>query len=277
MASRGIWSTVSAKTRRSVTLAWTALFILSLLMQTGALANPPSALAVHEEALFELDGNALNGAAAGDDWEAVFNGTSSADSTRFIVDPVDDNADETFTGGETKDDELIGDWLWKHFKASQAKNDITHAFAAAYTDPDNAHTIAYFGLNKYEADGNNFVGFWFFKNPIGRTGDGNPPGSPFTGVHTVGDILILAAYTNGGTLATFSIFQWVGSGGDANAAGTLDTVASGVPCTGGGGDLACGATNGANEASPWPSRLAMPIPARRTPSSPARSSRAAST
>jgi uncharacterized repeat protein (TIGR01451 family) len=243
---------MSDRTRRGITLSWLVLFVLSILLQAGNLTNPQSTLAVHDEDLFELDGNALT--TASDDWDEVFNGTSEADSTRFIVDPVDDNNDETFTGGETKDDQPIGDWLWKHFKASQAKNDITHAFAAAYTKTidGSAHSIIYFGLNKYEADGDNFVGFWFVQDQVGLTGDGNAPGSPFVGEHVVGDILVLADYTNGGALASFSIFRWVGSGGDANAAGTLDTVASGVPCTGGAGDVACGATNGANEVSPWP-------------------------
>ncbi|TAK02023.1 MAG: hypothetical protein EPO36_03545 [Chloroflexota bacterium] len=252
MKSRGFAWSMSDRGRRGLTLSWLVLFVLSILMQYGSLASPNTALAVHDDGLFELDGNAANGGTPGDDWAAVYGGTSSADTTQFIVDPVDDDADETFTGGDTKDDEAIGDWLWKHFKASQPKNDITHAFAASYTDAD-GHTIVYFGLNKYEADGNNFVGFWFVQDGVGLTGDGNAPGSPFVGEHVVGDILVLANYTNGGALADFDVFEWVGSGGDANAAGTLNTIASGVPCTGAPlTDFACGATNGANEDSPWP-------------------------
>jgi uncharacterized repeat protein (TIGR01451 family) len=251
-----LWMTLSARTRRGLVLLWSALFLSSLLFQYGLIA-PSTTLAVHDEGLFQLDGNATTDpsppAPAGDDWDRVYNSTSSADSTRFIVDPVDSATDDTYTGGSTKDDEPISAWLWKYAKASQAKNDITHAFAAAYTGPSD-HAIIYFGLNKYEADGDNFVGFWFLQDQVGRTGAGTPPGSPFTGSHQVGDILVLADYTNGGALATFSVLRWVGSGGDANAAGTLDTVASGVPCTAGGAasDLACGATNGVNVPAPWP-------------------------
>jgi uncharacterized repeat protein (TIGR01451 family)/fimbrial isopeptide formation D2 family protein len=249
--SRGLWFAMSVRTRRGLVLLWTALFLCSLALQSVQLASPSVALAVHDEGLFEMDGDAVNGGAAGDDWEAVFEGTDSAFDTRFIVDPVDDDADKTYTGGSTKDDINISSWLWKNAKASQAKNDITHAFAAAYTAAD-GDTIAYFGLNKWEADGNNFVGFWFLKNTVAPTGSGNAPGSPFSGVHAVGDILVLASYTNGGSLADFDVYKWVGSGGNVN--GTLQTVASGVPCTGGGGadDLACGATNGDTETAPWP-------------------------
>jgi uncharacterized repeat protein (TIGR01451 family) len=249
--SRGLWFALSARTRRSLVLLWTALFLCSLAMQSVQLAAPSAVLAVHDEGLFEMDGDAVNGGAAGDDWEAVYENTDDAFDTRFIVDPVDDDSDKTFTGGSTKDDIDIDSWLWKNAKASQAKNDITHAFAAAYT-ADDGDTIAYFGLNKWEADGNNFVGFWFLKNTVAPTGTGNAPGSPFSDDHAVGDILVLASYTNGGALADFDIYEWVGSGGNVN--GTLQTVASGVPCASGGGsdDFACGATNGDTETAPWP-------------------------
>ena len=248
--SRGLWYMISARTRRSLTLLWIALFVCSLGMQYVQMAAPAPVLAVHDDGLFEMDGNATNSAAAGDDWEAVFDGTDSAFDTRFITDPVDDANDDTFTGGSTKDDINISSWLWKKAKASQAKNDITNAFAAAYTNGD-GDTLAYFGLNKWEADGNNFVGFWFLQQAVGPTGPGTPPGSPFSGTHSVGDILVLAQYTNGGTLADFDVFRWVGSGGNVN--GTLQTVASGVPCTGAPvSDLACGATNGTTITAPWP-------------------------
>ena len=248
--SRGLWLATSARTRRTIVLLWTALFLCSIAMQSVQLAVPTPVLAVHDDGLFEMDGNALNGGAAGDDWEAVFDGTDSAFDTRFIIDPVDDNADKTFTGGSTKDDLNITNWLWKNAKASQAKNDITHAFAAAYT-AENGDTLAYFGLNKWEADGNNFVGFWFLNQTVAPTGSGNAPGSPFTGAHSVGDILVLASYTNGGALADFDVYKWVGSGGNVN--GTLQSVASGVPCTGAPvEDFACGATNGSTIDSPWP-------------------------
>ena len=245
------WS-MTDRTRRGITLSWLVLFVLSIMLQYGNLTNPTPVGAVHDEGLFELDGNAVNaGGTPGDDWDQVFGGTSSAFSTRFITDPVNSDDDDTFTGGSSKDDINTSSWLWKHAKASQAKNDITHAFAAAYGNADN-HNIIYFGLNKWEADGNNFVGFWFFQGAIGPIGPGTPPGSPFSGAHSVGDILVLAEYTNGGSLADFDVLEWVGSGGDANAAGTLDTVASGVPCAGGAVDLACGATNADDETAPWP-------------------------
>ena len=243
--SRGSLLRLNARTRKSITLSWVVLFVLSLLLQYAQLASPKSTLAVHDLGLFELDGNAVNQAAAGDDWDS----TPGAQSSQFIHDLTDSQNDDSFTGGSTKDDLPLSGWLWKQAKASQAKNDIADAFAAAYT-ATNGDTIAYFGLDKIEADGNNFVGFWFFKSQVGKSGSGAAPGSHFSGNHAVGDILVLANYTNGGSVAGFDVFKWVGTGGNVN--GTLQTVDNGGECGATANDHACGKTNANLENSPWP-------------------------
>src|SRR3954470_11707036 len=129
MTSWGALGLLSPRVRRGVALSWSALFVLSLLLQYFSFALASPVVAVHDEGLFELDGNAVSEAAPGDDWDKVKAATSSADSTKFIADPVDSATDDTFTGGSTKDDIDTTSWLWKKAKASQAKNDITHAFA----------------------------------------------------------------------------------------------------------------------------------------------------
>jgi hypothetical protein len=55
--------------RKSLVLFWTALFLCSLLLQYMSFAAPASVLAVHDDGLFELDGNVENSGAAGDDWD----------------------------------------------------------------------------------------------------------------------------------------------------------------------------------------------------------------
>ncbi len=62
MASRGIWRFMSVRTRRSLTLTWTALFVFSLLLQYMSFAAAPPVLAVHNEGVFELEGNATSSA-----------------------------------------------------------------------------------------------------------------------------------------------------------------------------------------------------------------------
>ena len=76
----------------------------------------------------------------------------------------------------------------------QDKNDIAHAFAAAY-DHD-GDLIVYFGLDRYASNGDAQVGFWFVKGAVGLTG--GPANGGFTGQHTIGDILVQIDFENGG-------------------------------------------------------------------------------
>jgi hypothetical protein len=165
---------MSARTRRMLTVSWSAFFVLSLVLQYFAFAIASPVAAQVGNNLFELDGNAVDnsGAALPDDWDKVRAGTSAADDTRFITDGFD-AGDDIFTGGSTKDDHNLSSWLWK-VGSVQDKDDIENAFAAAYTAGGN--TYAYFGLDRYQTSGDATAGFWFFKNAIAKTGDGSGNG-----------------------------------------------------------------------------------------------------
>ena len=99
MMSRGALGLASPRTRRGIAISWSVLFILSLLLQYAAFAVAPAALAVHDEGKFELDGNAVSGAAAGEDWDHVFAGTDTADASTTVEDLTNSNSDDIFTGG----------------------------------------------------------------------------------------------------------------------------------------------------------------------------------
>ena len=201
MASRGIWHFMSARTRRSLTLTWTALFVLSLLLQYFSFAAAPAVLAVHEESLFELDGNVANdGGTPGDDWASHPGATGS----RFILvnDPLNSPADNGFTGGGSKDDLNTSSWSWNTSTVTPDKDDIEHAFAASYEH--DGDTFVYFGLDKFAVNGDSNVGFWFFRNGINTTAGG------FTPVHTVGDLLVVSQFTNGGSVSVIDVYEWVG-------------------------------------------------------------------
>ncbi|HEX4980975.1 MAG TPA: DUF11 domain-containing protein, partial [Ilumatobacteraceae bacterium] len=78
----------------------------------------------------------------------------------------------------------------------------------------------------FSTSGDAQIGFWFFKNEVScepGTGD-----TPFSGSHTVGDILLLSDFTNGGNVSNIRAYEWVGSGGDTN--GTLNFLASADDC-----------------------------------------------
>jgi uncharacterized repeat protein (TIGR01451 family) len=187
--------------------------------------------------VFELDGNATTGVlgASGStttshDWDQVFNdvtngtSTSGALAASFVTDAVNTTGDNIFTGGGSKDTQGIqqGQWLFTDSKP-QAKNDIEHAYAATYTDPSNGHVLLFTGLDRFDNSGDATAGFWFFQNPIGQsTSNPTSSGSPFTGTHKDGDILLVSDFTIGGSTSTIKVFRWTGD----DATGSLVQVAA---------------------------------------------------
>jgi hypothetical protein len=191
---------------------------------------------------FELDGNAVNDpAVAGDDWaNAVFGDGGSSFAHSFLTDAVNSTGDDVFTGA-ARDTEGIqaGPWRFKDSKPP-ARNDISHAYAAAAMDPSNGHVLLFAGLDRYDNGGNAAAGFWFFQNAIGK----NPRvttngGHPFTGQHADGDILLVSDFTRGGP-AALQVFRWTGD----------DSTGGLVPVTAPDG-AAFAVVNGAPITVPW--------------------------
>ena len=243
MVSRGIWWYLSARTRRSLVLAWTALFVVSLLMQYASI-GAQSVKANVDLNLFELDGDATaSGSVPGDDWSSHPGATGS--HFVFINDLFNSSNDKGFTGGGSKDDLNTTGWQWETATVTPDKDDIEHAFAAAYKV--NGKTQVYFGLDKLAVNGDSNVGFWFFKNGIHLTGTTS---GGFAPAHSVGDLLVLSQFTNGGDVSVIDIYMWVGSGGDTN--GTLDLIAhdTNAKCTTS-QPQACGIANDHPVAAPW--------------------------
>lgn len=184
------------------------------------------------------------------DWDQVFadrqsvppGTTSGALASSFVADAVNSNADDIFTGGGSKDTQGIqdGQWLFTDSKP-QAKNDITHAYAAAYTDPDNGHLMLYVGLDRYDNRGDATVGFWFFRNPIRQNPHGTTQGGhAFVGEHADGDILLTSDFTQGGSTSTIQVYRWTGD----DATGSLVAI---TPVAG----TAFATVNGSSISVPW--------------------------
>ena len=256
MRSRGIWWYMSARTRKSLTLFWTALFVCSLLLQYANFAAAPPVAAVHDEGLFELDGNAVDQAAAGDDWQ---NGTPTAQDSLFIPGSVEkDGADVTyFKGGGSKDHHDIDEWDWSATDVAPDKDELIDVFAAVYDDPDG--TIVYFGADKFDDSGDAQIGFWFFQEAVSLADDGT-----FNGLHTVGDVLVLSDFTNGGDIDTICVYEWDPSQSGDTAAGVPDVgcdtgdnlllAAAGADCDVGDGsfDVCAVVNDGPADVAPWP-------------------------
>ncbi len=225
MQSRGFVYSLGAGARRSFVLLWTAVFLCSLLLQYVTAAAPAPVLAVHDEGLFELDGNVSNDAAPGADWNNVYNHTDGAAEAVFITDPINGNGDKYFNGGSTKDVTDITSWLWTTVSQPQDKNDIQDAYAAAYRQ--DGSLLVYFGLDRYASNGAAQVGFWFLQDQFGLKG--GPAGGSFDGSHVNGDVLVQVDFENGGASPVIRVYEWqnglqlVSSGGSCATSPANDT------------------------------------------------------
>jgi len=236
-----------------LTLTWTALFVLSLLLQYFSFAAAAPALAAHDTGLFELDGNAVDSAAPGADWQ---NGAEGSADQFFAGANTEASANDNtyFTTGGSKDENDVPSWAITGNPVPD-KDELTDAYAAVYQS--NGETWVYFGADRFDNDGTAQIGFWFFQNKVGiANGD-------FTGTHHDGDVLILSEYTNGGSVSLICAYEWASAGGGSNLADKgncdpatsgshLNLVAAGSECDVADGTFdICAVTNADTATAPW--------------------------
>jgi hypothetical protein len=221
--------------RRSRRAAIAAVGLLGLL--TYGLVAMPTASAVHDVGVLQLDGNAETSVQsdppASDDWDRVCHQVTVTDDTdNSIPDQcTNPNPGDTtgatavsftqelnrsatiFTGGGSKDPQDISAWAWKDGAGGLPdKDNLLHAFAARYTSGGTDYL--YFGSDRFDNSGDAVQGFWFLQNEVGLGSTPLGGGTSFDGVHEVGDLLVLSDFSNGGDVATINIYRWVESGGD---------------------------------------------------------------
>jgi len=247
MADRLFGKARGQKRNRWLLLVMLAIACIALFVVTGAQA-------VHDENVFELDGNAITNTSEPtnpqshtctgcDDWDHVFAGTDFAEATAFVTDSTLSGGlagagDSILTGGSTKDINDLPSWLWKQTTSTsvQDKDDIEHAYAAQYkVDKSGAGqqcgssgatancVLLYFGADRFSNSGDAVMGFWFFKSPqVGLSALDAQGNGTFTGQHTArtatdhGDILVVSDFRAGGKAPSIQVYEWVDSGGSAS-------------------------------------------------------------
>lgn len=236
-------------------------------------AFAPHAIAIHDLD-FQLEGNTAvdSGPAQPYDWETFFddsgsNGTIGSTGTLpggFTAAGFASSGDPAAPGDFYLPDQTVfatgsKDTLnistgWQCKKANNVgdKVDIVNAYSAVYTDA-NGDTILYFGIEKSSPNGDSNVAVWFLQDSaVGcdSTGGGNVS---FSGDHEDGDLLLVSAFTNGGTQANVAAYKWEGG---ANGSLNPTPVATGALC----GDPddpdpaeqdACAITNDSPIDPPW--------------------------
>ena len=159
--------------------------------------------------------------------------------------------DSTFTNGAKDTGNISGGSAnWSCVKANNVTNkgDIQNAYTAVYNDTSftPSHLVLYFGMEKNTPNGDNNMGVWFLQDENVNCNAGQGAGTSFTGVHKDGDVLLVAAFTNGGGNPQISAYKWVGS---SPGALNPNPIVSGTTCTA--SATICAITNSATVATPW--------------------------
>ncbi len=200
--------------------------------------------------LFELDGNIvdlldstapIDPLSVGHDWESLHTGvglvgtlpstmTDDPDTAGADIIVADPAPKSIFTQGGSKDVSDVS--KWKHTNgAVPDKDDITNAYAAAYTNPSDygphkaGDLIVYFGLDRYANNGDANAGFWFFQNEVHAApngtfvdGAGNPavhvalrddPDSADPNKLLPGDVFVIVKYPQGSNaIPIIKVYEW---------------------------------------------------------------------
>jgi hypothetical protein len=197
-------------------LRWLIPAITAVTVASAVTIGTERVGAVHDTGAFELDGNAVNGPAPGDDWDNVCHqvtgsdcsttsNTNGATAVDWVSEP---NLNATiFTGGGSKDPQDVSQWAWKDGAGGLPdKDNLLHSFAARYTTGEGE--VLYFGSDRFDNSGDAQQGFWFFQNSIGLGSNSVGGGTGFTGVHKNGDVLVISDFSNGGSTSTITVYAW---------------------------------------------------------------------
>ena len=221
-------------------------------MAIGAVFWVTPAYAVHDDSIFQLDGDAFTSTCGtafgggltcfGDDWSSLYTcpaggglggctkatpgvGNGAAAISDLVVDPAPASI---FRGGGSKDEKNITQWNWTD-GAVPDKDDLIEAFAALYLPTSGArsgHKILYFGANRLAVSGDAQIGVWFLQNSVSLKSDGtfqDAQGNPAQ--HKLGDILILSNFVQGGGSANVQVFKVVQITPGTCPAGSVETTA----------------------------------------------------
>jgi Domain of unknown function DUF11 len=243
------------------------LTLATLVTALVLIVGVPTAIGVHDEGLFQLDyvnAPTAQGAAntsstnispagnVGDDWDKVYAGTSGAFAKAFITDSTGSAETSFFTGGGSKDERDISGagqhWEWDNANdVIPDKDDLSHAFAAAYKDTtgaDAGHTIFYFGADRFDTSGDAEVGFWFFRQPVTLGAEPN-----FNGVHEVGDILVVANWGGSNKVGDIAVYRWIGGNNPLEL--VRDTTQADCSVAPADDDVCAVVNNSGGETPPW--------------------------
>jgi len=216
MASRGIWRIMSARARRGLALSWTALFVLSLLLQYFTFATATGALAANTTGNkllggFEIDGDFPSGSMspAGDDWSQGASGNNLV-SGPAVQDPLG-NADATVLSNGVSDGDPVTDWQMNGSAGAPQKSDMGNVYVATRPQPQpptpSSHFYTYIGIERKASTGT--VQYDLEFNHLGNRTNANGVTVPN---RSTGDLLFTGTQQGGGSwVIQGTVQKWTGA------------------------------------------------------------------
>lgn len=193
-------------------------------------------------------GTAGQGGVMNNDGSAVSNGITGAIVNSGVI--ADYAQPDTSYFAQNKDIQDSSAWGCVSQSQPTPKDDLLNAYAVVFqpaSGPRAGHRILYVGSERQQNQGNAFAGFWLLQNPTSCSPTANGGSFQTTG-HSTNDFLLLANYTNGGTIAALTVLRW-----DPTATNNLAGVTTSTDCQ----DVdssanVCGRVNSVPQTPPWP-------------------------
>ena len=130
-------------------------------------------------------------------------------SSRFIVDPESGDTTACGSGDPTTTGGKNGDAIASYnvtVGSVNNKTDLSNVYAVVHTRPD-GHPEIYFGAERLVNNGESHVDFEFLQSAFSLAPCATGVGA-LNGHRTQGDLLVAVDFTNGGSLAGFSVREW---------------------------------------------------------------------
>ncbi len=264
---------ISTRTKYLVSKRYIQAAIVITLM-TLAIAVPLFTKAfaltdVGNAGVFELDGNIVKDAttALPTDWGNGPGGTGLFDSTgatnplppggldaHWVNDGPHAVTDTTtYTTGSKDTLDISANWACTPSSNITPKDDVLHAYSFAIVPQSGSragHLLVYGGFERFANNGAGDLGLWLLQDPTVSCSSTKSTVS-FTGVHMVGDILLVGEFSTGGTVTTLNAFEWVGGSSPLMNV----TATGGADCrTAPAAANFCSRSNTVSISTPWPTQ-----------------------
>src|SRR5256712_10395993 len=180
--------------------------------------------------VFELDGNIVKGATTPlpTDWgnnstsatAGIFSSTGATQAllaggldAHCVNDGPHSVSDTTaFTTGSKDTLDINANWACTPSNNMTPKDDILHAYSFAIIPQSGSragHLVVYGGFERFANNGAGDLGLWLLQDGSVSCSSTKAAVS-FTGVHVVGDILVVGEFSTGGSVTTLNLFEMAG-------------------------------------------------------------------